>query len=48
MNEKKDYYIQKYTYIHKLLLNIVTTRTEALVVLGNKFLYDCVKEVCCL
>jgi hypothetical protein len=28
-----------HTYIHKLLLNVVTTRIEALDVLGNKFLY---------
>jgi hypothetical protein len=27
---------------------MVTAGTEALVVLGNKFLYACVKEVCCL
>jgi hypothetical protein len=33
-----------YKYIHKLLLNIVTAGIEALV-LGNKFLYACVKEV---
>jgi hypothetical protein len=31
----------------KLLLKAVTTRTETLVILGNKFLYACVKEVCC-
>jgi hypothetical protein len=33
-------------FILKLLLNIVTTRTEVLVVQGNKFLYACVKDVC--
>jgi hypothetical protein len=31
--------------ILKLLLNIVTAGSEILV-LGNKFLYACVKEVC--
>jgi hypothetical protein len=35
----------KNTYIHKLLLNIVTAGTEA-VVSGNTFLYACVKEAC--
>jgi hypothetical protein len=35
-------------YILKLLLNIVTAGIEALVALGNKFLYACVKEVCCM
>jgi hypothetical protein len=35
-------------YILKLLLNVVTTGTEALVVSGNKFLYTCAKEVCSL
>jgi hypothetical protein len=34
-------------YVLKLLLNIVTAGIEALV-LGNKFLYACVKGVCCL
>jgi hypothetical protein len=37
---------KKYTL--QLLFNVVTTRTEALMVSGNKFLYACVKEVCCL
>jgi hypothetical protein len=32
-------------YICKLLLNVVTAGTEALVS-ANKFLYACVKEVC--
>jgi hypothetical protein len=41
-NEKKN------TYILKLLLNIVTARMEALVASENKFLYACVKEVCCM
>jgi hypothetical protein len=40
-----NYYI-KYTYKLKLLLNVVTARTEAVVVTGSKFLYACVKEVC--
>jgi hypothetical protein len=31
-----------------LLLNLVTARIEALVVSGNKLLYVCAKEVCCL
>jgi hypothetical protein len=35
-------------YILKLPLNIVTAGIEALVVTGSKFLYACVKEVCCL
>jgi hypothetical protein len=35
----------KNKYILKLLLNIVTAWIEALV-LGNKFLYACVKDVC--
>jgi hypothetical protein len=35
----------KNMYILKLLLNVVTAGIEALV-LGNKFLYACVKEVC--
>jgi hypothetical protein len=35
----------KNTYILKLLLNIVIAGIETLVS-GNKFLYDCVKEVC--
>jgi hypothetical protein len=42
------YYIQKYTYILKLLLNVVTVGIETLVVSKNTFLYACVKEVCCL
>lgn len=33
-------------YILRLLLNVVRTRTEALVIPGNRFLYACVKEVC--
>jgi hypothetical protein len=42
--EKKKLYTN--TYVLKLLLNLVTTRTEALVISGNKVLYACVKEVC--
>jgi hypothetical protein len=33
-------------YILKLLLNVVTTEIEALLVLGSKVLYACVKEIC--
>jgi hypothetical protein len=33
-------------YILKLLLSAVTTTTEAFVILRNKVLYACVKEVC--
>jgi hypothetical protein len=35
-------------YIPKLLLNVVTPGIEALIITGNKFLYSCVKELCCL
>jgi hypothetical protein len=38
-------YIKK-TYIMKLLLNVVTAGIEAFVLLGNKVLYACAKEVC--
>jgi hypothetical protein len=31
-------------YILKLLLNVVTAVFEVLVILGNKFLFDCVKK----
>jgi hypothetical protein len=34
-------------YIPKLLFNVITAWIEALVKLGIKFLYACVKEVCC-
>jgi hypothetical protein len=44
---KKDVLYTKNTYILKPLLTVVTAITEeALVVLRNKFLYACVKEVC--
>jgi hypothetical protein len=43
---RKKLLYTKNTYIRKLLLNIVTAGIEALVVLGNEFLYACVKEVC--
>jgi hypothetical protein len=33
-------------HIHKLLLNAVATRIEALVTLGNKFMYSLVREIC--
>jgi hypothetical protein len=35
----------KNTYILKLFLSLVTAGTEALLILGNKFLYACVKEI---
>jgi hypothetical protein len=41
MRKYKLLYV-KYTYVLKLLLNVVTARIEASVVLGNKFLYACV------
>jgi hypothetical protein len=44
--KKKKLLHTRNTYILKLLLNIITARIEALVILGNKFLYACVKEVC--
>jgi hypothetical protein len=34
------------TYILKLLLNIVTDRTEVPIISENKFLYAFVKEAC--
>jgi hypothetical protein len=43
-----DVLYTKNMYILKLLLNVATARTEALVILGNKFLYACVKDGCCL
>jgi hypothetical protein len=48
-NEKKCYYIQKNMYMNilKLLFSIITA-IETLVILGNKFLYGIVKEICCL
>jgi hypothetical protein len=43
------YYTQKiHTYIHKLLLNVVTAGIEAPVILENRFLYAYVKDVCSL
>jgi hypothetical protein len=35
-------------YMLNLLLNVVTFKIEAPVISENKFLYACVKEVCCL
>jgi hypothetical protein len=35
-----------YIYICKLLLNIVVTAGIKALVLGNKFLYACVKDIC--
>jgi hypothetical protein len=43
---RKNLLYTKNTYILKLLLNIFTVGNEALVVLGHKFLYASVKEVC--
>jgi hypothetical protein len=47
-NEKKNVLYTKNTHIFKLLINIVTAEIEALIISGNKVLYACVKEVCCL
>jgi hypothetical protein len=43
---KELLYRKKNTCILKLLLNMVTAGIEAFIVMGNKFLYACVKEVC--
>jgi hypothetical protein len=43
---KRNVLYTKNTYILKPLLNVVTARTETLVILRSKFLYACVKEVC--
>jgi hypothetical protein len=43
---KKILLYTKNMYILKLLLNLVTAGIEALIILGNEFLYACVKEVC--
>jgi hypothetical protein len=48
VNKRINVLYTKDIYILKLCLNIVTTRTEAPVTSGNKFLYACVKEVCCM
>jgi hypothetical protein len=45
---KKNVLCTKNTYMLKGLLSIVTTGIQALVILGNNFLYACVKEVCYL
>jgi hypothetical protein len=42
---KKIVLYTKNMYVLKQLLNIVTAGIEAPVILGNKFLYACVKEV---
>jgi hypothetical protein len=42
---RKNFIIYKKYYILKLFLIVVTARIESLV-LGNEFLYACVKEVC--
>jgi hypothetical protein len=43
---RKKLLYKKNTYLLQLLLNIVTAETEALVILGNKFLYAYVEEAC--
>jgi hypothetical protein len=43
--EKKKFIYTKNMYILKLVLSIVTAGIEA-IVLGSKFMYVCVKEVC--
>jgi hypothetical protein len=43
---RKKMLYTKNTYILNLLLSVVTARIEALVILGNQFLYACAKEVC--
>jgi hypothetical protein len=46
-SRNRIYYLQKmHTYLS--CLNIVTARIESLVLSGNKLMYACVKEVCCL
>jgi hypothetical protein len=45
---KKNLLYARNTYILTLLLNAVIAGIEALVISGNKFLYACVKEVCCM
>jgi hypothetical protein len=42
----KNVLCTKNMYILRLLLNVVTGGIEALVILVNKFLHACVKEVC--
>jgi hypothetical protein len=41
-------YGTKNMYILILLLILVTTGTKTSVILGNKIVYVCVKDVCCL
>jgi hypothetical protein len=43
---KTNFVIYKNTYIPELLHSVVTTGIEELVILGNTFLCNCVKEVC--
>jgi hypothetical protein len=45
---RKKILYTKNMYILKLLLNVITTGIEAPVMSGYKFLYACVKKVCCL
>jgi hypothetical protein len=47
MGKRKLFYIKNMSIL-KLLLNVATARIEAPVISRNKFLYACVKEVCCL
>jgi hypothetical protein len=42
---RKNVLNTKNMYILKLLVNVVTAGIEELIVLGNKFLYACIKEV---
>jgi uncharacterized membrane protein len=44
--EKNKFIIYKNMYICKILLNVIAAGFEALVVLGNKLLYACVKGFC--
>jgi hypothetical protein len=43
---RKQAMIENNVHILQLLLNAVTAKIEAPVVVGNKFLYACVKEIC--
>jgi hypothetical protein len=42
---KKTLRYTENTYILKPLLDIVTAAIEAIIILENKFLFDCLKEV---
>jgi hypothetical protein len=43
---KKKIIIYKRMHTYLSYFSMYTSGTEASVILGNKFLYDCVKEVC--